>query len=123
MWNKTDLEMIGKEDGILIAPFRKDGKTTGTPPYIWAVTVADAIYVRPYNGMNSSWYQSAIKQKAGKIISNDMVFAVRFEAADPAVFDIVDSAYRAEYHASQYLPSMLASSQRKATIEILPRKE
>lgn len=45
----------------------KDGKTSGTPARIWSVRVGDELFVRGHNGTRSSWYQSAIRQKAGKI--------------------------------------------------------
>ncbi|MCE2564808.1 DUF2255 family protein [Komagataeibacter sp. FNDCF1] len=123
MWNRADLEIIDQEDGIRIAPFREDGRTPGTPTYIWAVRVGDALYVRPYSGARSSWYRAAIKQGAGEIVLNGRVFGVRFEAADPAVLDAVDAAYRAKYHASQYLPPMIAGGPRNATVKVLPRTE
>jgi hypothetical protein len=34
-----------------------------TSSTIWSVAVEDALYVRAYNGQNSSWYRAAVRQK------------------------------------------------------------
>lgn len=62
-----ELKQIDKADDLKIAPFREDGKTYGTPTWIWEVVVNDELYVRAYNGINSRWYKSAVQQKAGRI--------------------------------------------------------
>ena len=64
-WSKEDLRKIAQADDLHIAPFHEDGKTHGTPTWIWSVAVEDALYARGYNGQNSSWFQAAIRQKAG----------------------------------------------------------
>ena len=68
-WTKDELRRIAKSDDLHIAPFREDGVTYGTPTWIWSVVVDDAMYVRPYNGAASRWYQAALRQKAGRIIA------------------------------------------------------
>jgi hypothetical protein len=42
------------------------------------VIVKGDLYVRAYNGVNSRWYQSALKQKAGRIIAAGMTKEVTF---------------------------------------------
>jgi hypothetical protein len=71
-WAKQELRKIAKADDLHIAPFRDEGKTYGTPTWIWSVAVGDALYVRAYNGIKSRWYQAALKQKAGRIIAAGM---------------------------------------------------
>jgi len=61
-WSKAELKKIAKADDLHIAPFRDDGKTYGTPTWIWSVAVGDALYVRGYNGTKSRWYQAALHQ-------------------------------------------------------------
>jgi len=73
-----ELNKIDKADDLKIAPFREDGKTYGTPTWIWEVVVNGDLYVRAYNGVNSRWYQSALKQKAGRIIAAGMTKEVTF---------------------------------------------
>jgi len=66
-WSKNELRKIAEADDLHISPFREDGKTYGTPTWIWSVAVDDALYVRGYNGQSSRWYQAAVGQKAGTI--------------------------------------------------------
>ena len=77
-WNSETLQAIDQADDLKIAPFRADGKTTGTPTWIWEVAVDGRLFVRAYSGTRSSWYQAAIKQQAGKIHAAGQVFDVRF---------------------------------------------
>jgi hypothetical protein len=64
-WSKDEVGKIAEADDLHISPFREDGKTYGTPTWIWSVVVDDALYVRAYNGRNSSWYKAAMQQKGG----------------------------------------------------------
>lgn len=73
-WPKDDLRKIAEADDLHISPFRDDGKTYGTPTWIWSVTVDGALYVRGYNGQKSRWYQAAVRQKAGRIVAASDLF-------------------------------------------------
>lgn len=44
-----DIQQIAAADDLHIAPFREDGKTYGTPTWIWNVAVNNELYVRAYN--------------------------------------------------------------------------
>jgi len=66
-WTKDELRRITETDDLHISPFREDGKTYGTPTWIWSVVVDDVPYVRPYNGKSSSRYEDAVREKAGRI--------------------------------------------------------
>lgn len=123
-WNKEELRKIAKADDLHIAPFREDGKTYGTPTWIWSVAVGDALYVRGYNGQQSRWYQSAVRQKAGRIIAAGMTKEVAFEPLDEprdgGLNDQIDEAYRAKYAGSTYLKPMIGKRARLATVRIWP---
>jgi hypothetical protein len=68
-WPKDELRRISEADDLHISPFREDGRTYGTPTWIWPVVVDDALYVRAYNGQNSRWYQAtAAPQREFKAI-------------------------------------------------------
>ena len=41
-WPKGELNKIAGTDDLHISPFRDDGKTYGTPTWIWSVAVGDA---------------------------------------------------------------------------------
>src|SRR5215472_13360186 len=111
IWSQDELRKIAEADDLHIAPFREDGKTYGTPTWIWSVAVDDALYVRAYNGQSSSWYQAAVQQKAGRITAAGMTKEVTFERLDgPAnspINDRIDDAYRVKYKGSPYLKPMI----------------
>jgi hypothetical protein len=125
-WPKDELYKIAAADDLHISPFREDGKTYGTPTWIWSVAVDDALYVRAYNGHNSRWYQAALRQKAGRITAAGTTKEVTFEpvggSVNGPVNDRIDEAYRAKYKGSPYLKPMIGSRARSATIKVMPRE-
>lgn len=120
-WSKEDLRKIAETDDLRISPFRDDGKTYGTPTWIWSVVVDDALYVRAYNGLKSRWYQAALRQKAGRITAAGMTRDVTFEPVNGSINDRIDDAYRAKYKGSPYLAPMIGTRARSATIRIVLR--
>ena len=120
-WPKEDLRKIAETDDLHISPFRDDGKTHGTPTWIWSVVVDDVLYVRAYNGQKSRWYQAALRQKAGRITAAGMTRDVAFEPADGSINDRIDDVYRAKYKGSPYLAPMIGTRARSATIRVILR--
>jgi len=122
---KEELNRIAAADDLHIAPFREDGKTCGTPTWIWSVAVDNELYVRGYNGQASRWFQAAVRERAGRIIAAGMTKEVTFEQVDESgngdIQKRIDDAYRVKYRTSPYLPPMIANRARSATIRILPR--
>ena len=121
-WSKNELGKIAETDDLHISPFREDGKTYGTPTWIWSVVVDNALYVRAYNGQNSRWYRAALKQKAGRIRAAGMTKEVSFEPVDGGINDRIDEAYREKYKDSPYLKPMIGAGSRAATVKIVPRQ-
>lgn len=119
---KGELRKIAEADDLHISPLREDGVTYGTPTWIWSVAVGDSLYVRAYNGQDSSWYNAALRQKAGRIIAVGMTKEVTFEPVEGSINDQIDEAYRAKYKGSQYLSSMIGARARSATVKIVPRE-
>lgn len=117
---KDDLKKMDKADDLHVSPFRADGKTYGTPTWIWAVVVDGDLYVRAYNGVHSRWYQSALQQKAGRIIAAGMTKEVTFEPEQGEINNAIDEAYKKKYSSSQYLAHMISSRTRAATMKIIP---
>jgi hypothetical protein len=115
-----ELKRMDEADDLHIAPLREDGKTYGTPTWIWAVVVNGDLYVRAYNGVNSKWYKSALQQKAGRIIAAEMTKEVRFEPVQGDINDVIDEAYKKKYSSSPYLPPMISNRARTATVKIIP---
>jgi len=121
-WSKDELHKIGETDDQHISPFRENGRTYGTPTWIWSVVVDDALYVRGYNGQKSRWYQAAVQQKAGRITAAGMTKEVSFEQVDGAINDRIDEAYTAKYKGSSYLKPMIGPRARSATVKVMPRE-
>ncbi len=121
-WPNNELRKISETDDLHISPLREDGKTYGTPTWIWSVVVDDALYVRAYNGKVSRWYQAAMRQKAGRITAAGITKEVTFEPANGEVGDRIDDAYRTKYKRSPYLSPMIAGRARLATVKVTPRE-
>ena len=120
-WDQDELRAIARADDLHVAPFREDGKTYGTPTWIWSVTVDGELYVRAYNGRSSRWHQAALRQKAGRITAAGMMKDVVFEAVEGPINDRIDAAYRLKYSECPYLAPMLGERARSATVNIAPR--
>ncbi|WP_226439393.1 MULTISPECIES: DUF2255 family protein [unclassified Pseudomonas] len=120
-WEQAELSAIVKADDLHISVFREDMVNYGTPTFIWCVEVGGDLYVRAYNGVQSRWYQAALKQKAGRIIAAGKKLDVSFEPVGGALNDRIDDAYRAKYSTSSYLVPMISERSRAATVRILPK--
>lgn len=119
-WSKDELRKFAGADDLHISPLREDGITYGTPTWIWSVVVDGALYVRAYNGKRSSWYQSAIRQKVGRIKAAGITKEVMFEPVDEPINGRIDDAYRTKYQGNPYLNSMIGERARPATVKIMP---
>ena len=118
IWTTETLNRINEADDLHIAPFRANG-IAGTPTLIWEVVVDNRLFVRAYNGQKSSWYQSAIANKAGIIQAAGQDFDVTFQPIDDApLLSKIDDAYKAKYAPSPYVAPMIAEQSRQATVEI-----
>ena len=122
-WESEVLVKIDKADDLKIAPIRANG-VTGTPTWIWEVVVDGRLFVRPYNGKNSSWYQSAIAYKTGIIVAAGKTHNVDFTPATGSELnDKIDAAYREKYSSSPYLNHMISQKCRETTIEIIQKEQ
>jgi len=119
-WTENELKSIASTDDLHISPFREDGRTYGTPTWIWSVVVGSELYVRAYNGTSSRWYKAAMSQKAGRITAAGIGKDVSFEPEHGAVNDAIDTAYRSKYKSSPYLQPMIGPRARSATVKIVP---
>lgn len=117
-WSTEELERIAKSDDLHISPFREDAVTYGTSTWIWSVAVDNALYVRGYSGQSSTWYQAAVRQKAGRIIAVGMTKEVTFEPAEGPINERIDAAYRAKYRDSPYLKPMISARASHASASV-----
>lgn len=120
-FSAEELKKIDEADDLHIAPFRADGKTYGTPTWVWEVVLDGELYVRAYNGVYSQWYNAAILQQAGRIIATNKTYEVSFESVTGAVNEAIDEAYKVKYAGSPYLEAMISNRAKKATIKIVKR--
>ncbi|UOQ84705.1 DUF2255 family protein [Gracilibacillus salinarum] len=122
-WTEEQLNVFSRTDDLYISPFYSDGKTPGTPTWIWSVVADHHLYVRAYNGQHSSWYQSALAQQTGKISIAGQEYDVTFQPTerDPALTKKIDQAYEEKYSNSNYLSPMLGEGPVSATVKISPR--
>ncbi|MFT3688616.1 DUF2255 family protein [Paenirhodobacter sp.] len=120
-WDKEELNKIDAANDLRVAPFREDGKTPGTPTWIWSVIVEGALYVRAYNGQGSRWHKAAMREGAGQITAAGNTYGVIFEPIEGPLNDRIDDAYRVKYKGSQYLAPMIGARARGATVRITPR--
>ncbi|USS86077.1 DUF2255 family protein [Fructilactobacillus cliffordii] len=121
-WTVAQLKEFSEADDMKVSPFYSDGKTYGTPTWIWSVVTNDNLYVRAYNGQNSSWYQAAMQQGAGKIHLAGQNYEVKFEGVSntPELDRAISAAYQTKYANSPYLPPMLKEGPVGATVKIIP---
>lgn len=121
-WTPEELSRIAQADDFRIAPYREDGKTPGTPTFIWSVVTDGELYVRAYSGTASIWYRAAIEQKAGRITVAGMDRSVRFAPVSGPANDSIDEAYRVKYTDSRYLGAMISERARAATVCVTPQQ-
>ena len=117
-WTEEELRTFVENDDLYISPFRTDGVTYGTPTRIWSVVVDDQLYVRPARGPQSSWYQAAMTERAGRIRVGDRELDVTFAPAGEDILDAVDSAYENGYVDSSAVAVMVGHGPRSATIQV-----
>lgn len=124
-WPKEELRKIAEADDLRIATLREDGITYEDSTWILSVAVDDALYVRGFSGQKSTWYQAAVRQKAGRIDVAGKLKEVTFEPVDgpggDPINDRIDDAYRTKYRGSPYLNAMVGKRARVATVKIMPR--
>ena len=119
-WNNSELEAINDADDLKIAPFHEDLQTTGTPTWIWEVVVENNLYVRAYSGVASRWYQSAIKQKRGKIIAAGKTIDVTFDMVDdPHLLEEIDKAYQQNIAVAHMCRQWLVYAPRLQPLELI----
>jgi hypothetical protein len=120
-WNPDLIDAIATSDDLHISPLREDGRTYGTPTWIWSVVVDGQLYVRGYNGQSSRWHHAALTQGAGRITAAGQTVDVSFTPiTDTSLNDAIDAAYQRKYAGSPYLQPMLGAGPRSATVRIEP---
>lgn len=121
-WTLEQLQKFSQADDFRVSPFYSDGKTYGTPTWIWSIVVEHRLFIRAWNGQNSRWYRSAIQQQGGRIFLDGSNHEVIFKKLhDDKINEMVDQGYRDKYGKSCYFPPMIQNGPRSTTIEVLPK--
>lgn len=120
-WPDGLLDAVVVADDLKVSPLRADGRTFGTPTWIWCVRVDDDLYVRAYYGPSSRWYAAALARPDGSVHAAGHVLDVIFEPAGASLADRIDAAYRDKYAGSPYLAPMIASGPRAVCFRVVPR--
>jgi hypothetical protein len=120
-WTDDELNNIDAAEELEIAALRPDG-TSRKPVTIWVVRVEQGIYVRSAYGTNAAWYRATKVRHEGHIEVASLRKDVTFEAADPAIVDQVDAAYRNNRrHGAQYVNSVTTAEAQSKTLKLVPR--
>lgn len=124
-WTNEQLEFLKNQDDFYVSPFYSDGKTYGTPTFIWSVIVESDLYIRAGNGKESRWYQAAVEQKAGRMILNNEPWEVYYIPIDTEdeLTEKINRAYETKYEGSSYLSIMTNEGPVEATVKVLPRED
>ncbi len=121
-WTKDELAKIEQADELELASLRSDG-TQRTPVTMWVVREGNDLYVRSMHGRSGAWFRGTQTRHEGHIQSGGVDKDVKFDDADPAVNDQLDSAYRSKYHryGDNIVGSVVNSDSRASTIKLVPR--
>ena len=118
-WSKDELRKIAEADDLHISPFREDGKTYGTPTWIWSVAVDEA---------RLQWAELSLVPGRGTAeggadpLPRALTKQVTFEPVDGQINDRIDEAYRAKYKGRPHLKPMISARARAATVKVMPRR-
>lgn len=122
-WTADELDRLGEARELRIAGLRQDGSLRDLV-IIWAVRVADDVYVRSVRGAAGGWFKGVLVRREGRIESGGVERDVVFEdvdAADP-VNDAVDAAYADKYGAgSSSVRAITTESARATTLRVSPK--
>jgi hypothetical protein len=120
-WNPTELERIAAAREIEISSLRGDGALT-KPVTIWAVRVADELYVRSVRGGSGGWFKAAEQRHEGRIEAAETGVDVAFEDAPHHLDEEIDEAYKAKYgYPSDPVDSITSDDAKATTIRVVPR--
>ena len=115
-WSEADLTRIGDSRSFHIAAVTRDG-TFSKRTFIWVVRAGDDLYVRPYYGGKSRWFQAAKADPRGQVDADGVRTDVTFEVVGDVDREAIDAAYQTKYDSgadAQYVPPMIADRARQA---------
>jgi hypothetical protein len=122
-WRADELARIGGAEEVEIEVRGRDGNLR-PPVTVWLVRTSEELFVRSaVKGRNAAWFRAVQGAHEGRVSGGGARSDVRFEEADPSVYDQVDAAYRSKYrrYAGRILNSCLTPEARATTLRMVPR--
>ncbi|MDQ1572388.1 MAG: hypothetical protein QOF79_3062 [Actinomycetota bacterium] len=121
-WTTDELDKIGAADELHVASRRADG-TLRPEVTIWAVRVADDLFVRSAHGSDNPWYRRALASGVGRIRAGEVERDVTFEHPSPGDPDAIDAAYHAKYdrYGARVVNPVVGAHSHDVTIRVLPK--
>lgn len=126
-WTSEQLHVVEITDEVQVTPLAAEGtpRTSGRAVTIWAVRIADTIYIRSARGPQRSWFTRAATSGAGQFTAGPIEREVTFDVVAPqeaALHAQLDAAYHAKY--DRYGPRIVASVvgpvAAQATLRVVP---
>ena len=121
-WTRDELDAVDGADEVAVTSRRADG-TFRPFVTIWAIRVADDVYVRSAYGPDNGWFRRARESGEGRIRGSGFERDVIFETPDAAVDAELDAAYHAKY--DRYGLGMVATvvlpRAARSTLRLVPR--
>jgi hypothetical protein len=105
------------------------GVRAGRQPHrfvgVWAVVVADRVFVRSWNDEPDGWYRAFVKEPIGAFQAGDREVPIRSrKVRGERLLDAIDRAYADKYvtpSARTYVRGFRLPRRRATTLELLPR--
>jgi len=123
-WTREQLHTVDVTDEVQVTSLGADG-TQRRAVTIWAVQVADAVYIRSARGPQRGWFTYARTSGTGWFSAGPVERAVTFEVVDPqeaALHAQLDAAYHAKYdpYGPRIVGSVVGPVAAQATLRVTP---
>lgn len=123
-WTGEELHAVDVTDEVQVASRGRDG-TERRAVTIWAVRVADGVYVRSARGPRRGWFTHARTSGTGRFTAGPVKRGVTFDVVDPqdaALHAQLDAAYHAKYdpYGPRIVGSVVGPVAAQATLRVSP---
>lgn len=121
-WTSDQLERIGRAAELQVSSRRADASFRGFVT-IWAVRVADDVFIRSAYGYDNPWFQRALRSREGRIRAGGVERDVTFEVPGPDVADAVTAAYHEKYdrYGPAIVGTVVSAEAVRSTLRLVPR--
>ena len=121
-WDASEIDTLGAADEVQVTSRREDGSLR---PYvtIWAVRLADDLYVRSAHGRENGWFRRALASGQGRIRGDGAERDVSFVEPGPEVDDALHAAFHAKYdrYGPRIVGPVVSKESARSTFRLVPR--